>query len=149
MSHSSQPHGLQPTRLRCPWDLQGTSTGVGATAFLNSHWRRWSLHHPEQSGCKHGMELDLQNTGSCDSNVCDTGVWKKRRGEGVYCWVTTSEVTLKSLFCASLYFTCMISNVFLRVHRGLCLSNQQEGFSRRFRKRGTGPPEGEPPGGLR
>ena len=29
MSHSSQPHGLQPTMLLCPWDFPGKSTGVG------------------------------------------------------------------------------------------------------------------------
>ena len=29
MSDSQQPHGLQPTRLLCPWDFPGKSTGVG------------------------------------------------------------------------------------------------------------------------
>ena len=29
MSDSSRPHGLQPTRLLCPWDFPGKSTGVG------------------------------------------------------------------------------------------------------------------------
>ena len=29
MSNSSQPHGLQPTRLLCPWDFPGKSTGLG------------------------------------------------------------------------------------------------------------------------
>ena len=28
MSDSLQPHGLQPTRLLCPWDFPGKSTGV-------------------------------------------------------------------------------------------------------------------------
>ena len=28
-SDSLQPHGLQPTRLLCPWDSQGKNTGVG------------------------------------------------------------------------------------------------------------------------
>ena len=36
----SDPHGLQPTRLLCPWDFLGKSTGVGChcllrKAFLN------------------------------------------------------------------------------------------------------------------
>ena len=38
VSDSSRPHGLQPTRLLCPWDFLGKSTGVGC------HWlllRRW------------------------------------------------------------------------------------------------------------
>ena len=29
MSNSLWPHGLQPTRLLCPWDFLGKSTGVG------------------------------------------------------------------------------------------------------------------------
>ena len=28
MSDSLQPHGLQPTRLLCPWDFPGKNTGV-------------------------------------------------------------------------------------------------------------------------
>ena len=30
---SLQPHGLQPTRLLCPWDAPGKSTGVGCCAL--------------------------------------------------------------------------------------------------------------------
>ena len=29
MSNPQRPHGLQPTRLLCPWDFPGKSTGVG------------------------------------------------------------------------------------------------------------------------
>ena len=29
MSNSLRPHGLQPTKLLCPWDFPGKSTGVG------------------------------------------------------------------------------------------------------------------------
>ena len=28
------PHGLQPTRLLCPWDFPGKSTGVGSHCLL-------------------------------------------------------------------------------------------------------------------
>ena len=54
-----QPHGLQPTRLLCPWDFPGKNTGVGChflfqgiflTQGLNSyllqeimHWQAGSL----------------------------------------------------------------------------------------------------------
>ena len=34
MSYSLQPHGLQPTRLLCPWDFPGKSTGVGCHCLL-------------------------------------------------------------------------------------------------------------------
>ena len=30
----SGPHGLQPTRLHCPWDFPGKNTGVGCHFFL-------------------------------------------------------------------------------------------------------------------
>ena len=34
VSHSSRPHGLQPTRLLHPWDFPGKSTGVGCHCLL-------------------------------------------------------------------------------------------------------------------
>ena len=34
VSDSLWPHGLQPTRLLCPWDLPGNSTGVGCHCCL-------------------------------------------------------------------------------------------------------------------
>ena len=38
MFDSSQPHGLQPTRLLHPWDFPGKSTGVGCHHLL---WAQW------------------------------------------------------------------------------------------------------------
>ena len=38
MSDSSQPHGLQPSRLLCPWDFSGKSTGVGCHHLLCCHY---------------------------------------------------------------------------------------------------------------
>ena len=32
----SRPHGLQPTRLLCPWDFPGKSTGMGCHCLLQS-----------------------------------------------------------------------------------------------------------------
>ena len=32
--NSSRPHELQPTRLLCPWDFPGKSTGVGCHYYL-------------------------------------------------------------------------------------------------------------------
>ena len=34
VSDSQRPHGLQPTRLLCPWDFPGKSTGVGCHCLL-------------------------------------------------------------------------------------------------------------------
>ena len=39
MSDSLCPHGLQPTRLLCPWDFPGKSTGVGCHCFLRDKSR--------------------------------------------------------------------------------------------------------------
>ena len=36
VSDSSRPHGLQPTRLLCPWDFPGRSTGVGCHCLLST-----------------------------------------------------------------------------------------------------------------
>ena len=36
MSDSLRPHGLQPTRLLCPWDFPGKSTGVGCHCLLRN-----------------------------------------------------------------------------------------------------------------
>ena len=63
MSDSWQSHGLQPTRLLCPWDFPGKSTGVGCHCLLPvnpkkalcSSWREgfelW------ESQCKDGFLL--------------------------------------------------------------------------------------------
>ena len=37
VSHSSPPHGLQPTRLLRPWDFPGKSTGVGCHCLLRCY----------------------------------------------------------------------------------------------------------------
>ena len=36
VSDSSQPHGLQPTRLLRPWDFPGKSTGVGWREYYSA-----------------------------------------------------------------------------------------------------------------
>ena len=37
MSDSLWPHGLQPTRLLCPWDFPGKSAGVGCHCLLQGY----------------------------------------------------------------------------------------------------------------
>ena len=36
VSNSLCPHGLQPTRLLCPWDSSGKNTGVGCHFLLHT-----------------------------------------------------------------------------------------------------------------
>ena len=58
VSNSWQPHGLQPTRLLCPWDFPGKSTGVGCHCLPQIH-RYYqlmeTLHHIPGGG--HGNPL--------------------------------------------------------------------------------------------
>ena len=49
LSDSLQPHGLQPTRLLCPWNSPGKNTGVGSHSlvqaiFLTQGWNLCLLH---------------------------------------------------------------------------------------------------------
>ena len=46
MSDSLQPHGLQPTRLLCPWNFPGKNTGVVCHFHLQGIFltQRWNLH---------------------------------------------------------------------------------------------------------
>ena len=37
VSDSYWPHGLQPTRLLCPWDFPGKSTGLGCHCLLHTY----------------------------------------------------------------------------------------------------------------
>ena len=41
VSDSLRPHGLQPTRLLCPWDFPGKSTGVGCHCLLQKEGERF------------------------------------------------------------------------------------------------------------
>ena len=49
MSDFLRPHGLQPTRLLCPWDFPGKSTGVGCQCLL------WGLSGDDQNPETEGL----------------------------------------------------------------------------------------------
>ena len=53
MSDSSQPHGLQPTRLLRPWDFPGKSTGVGCHHLEEV---KWQLQGPKCTGAEPGLQ---------------------------------------------------------------------------------------------
>ena len=54
VSNSSQPHGLQPTRLLHPWDFPGKSTGVGCHHLLRGLGLDWANRN--SSSHEHGMK---------------------------------------------------------------------------------------------
>ena len=58
VSDALQPHGLQSTRLLCPWNPPGTNTGVGSHFFLQGNFQTQGLN----SGLLHCMQiLQLSN----------------------------------------------------------------------------------------
>ena len=56
VSNSLRPHGLQPTRLLCPWDFPGKSTGVGCHCLLhNGHGFGWTPRVGDEQGGQHAV----------------------------------------------------------------------------------------------
>ena len=72
MSDSLRPHGLQPTRLPCPWDSPGKNTGVGGHFFLQGVFPIQELD-PSLLHCGEGDGTPLQY--SCLENPMDGGAW--------------------------------------------------------------------------
>ena len=52
MSDFSRPHGLQPSRVLCPWDFPGKSTGVGCHCLLHHVFLTSCLNGPVKFGFK-------------------------------------------------------------------------------------------------
>ena len=57
VSDSLRPHRWQPTRLLCPWDFPGKSTGVGCLCLL----RLYSLWGRKESDTTERLSLSLSN----------------------------------------------------------------------------------------
>jgi len=56
---SQRPHGLQPSRLLCPWDFPGKSTGVGCHCLLHTivHYILYHISHQNHSDPHHLASL--------------------------------------------------------------------------------------------
>ena len=63
MSDSVKPHGLQPTRLLCPWDSPGKNTGVGCH-FLLQYMKVKSEGEASQSCLTFSDPVDCSLPGS-------------------------------------------------------------------------------------
>ena len=87
VSDCSRPHGLQPTRLPCPWDFPGKSSGVGChcllrctlsgplcfTQMLTSWDSRWDFFFPPSDLFTHRyvrVELDHWDLNHSFSSRC-------------------------------------------------------------------------------
>ena len=71
-----QPHRLQPTRLLCPWNSPGKSTGVGAISF--------STPPPGRVTKAHTQSFQQRGPGACAvmARGIHTGKFKKARLRG-------------------------------------------------------------------
>ena len=74
MSDSLQPHGLQPTRLLCPWNSPGKNSGVGSHFLLQGIFPtqgsnpgllncRQISYHLSHQGSPSYLVRGLENTG--------------------------------------------------------------------------------------
>ena len=53
-----RPHGLQPTRLLCPWDFPGKDTGVGCHFLLQGIFLTQG-QNPGLLHCRHSLPTEL------------------------------------------------------------------------------------------
>ena len=109
VSDSVQPPGLKPTRLLCPWDSPGKSTGVGCHALLQGIFPIWgsnpgllhcrqSLYHLSHQGSPtHSYAYDKK----C-FNGENTGHHPSPDKRAAHCWALADSVTLS--VCLLLFF---------------------------------------------
>ena len=65
VSDSLQPHGLEPSRLLCPWDFLGKNTGVGSCFLLQGIF----LTQESKSPLLHGREILYRPGKPCSFSI--------------------------------------------------------------------------------
>ena len=88
MSNSSQPHGLQPPRLLCPWDFPGNSTGVGCHFLLQGIFPTQGLN-PGLLHCRQ-MLYPLSHQGSCKWSLLlyNQAIWNSNKKTARICFLS-------------------------------------------------------------
>ena len=87
VSSSLRPHGLWPTRLPCPWDFPGKSTGVGCHFLLQRifptqgsnpglHHCRQTLYHLNHEGSPGVAASNPQSSKIVSTSSCITLLFK-------------------------------------------------------------------------
>ena len=111
MSDSCRLHGLQPTRLLCPWDFPGKSTGVWCHHLLHSLWL-------EQRKMAQGLLSLLFNERTVQVEIYPCSVtWK---ASDWFCLVHAMlGVCVCVCVCVCVYFCANIVNV-IQSHLTLC-----------------------------
>ena len=83
---SLQPHGLQPSRLLCPWNSPGKNTGVGChfllqRIFLTQGWNpgllhlRQILYHLNQQGSPSSLLMLMVSSSNGKQSAFNEGDW--------------------------------------------------------------------------
>ena len=71
-SDSLWPHGLKPTRLRCPWDFPSENTGVGCHVLLQGIFLTWGSNPGSlKSLALTGSFFTTESPGKPASTHCD------------------------------------------------------------------------------
>ena len=84
VSDSLRPHGLQPTRLLCPWDFPGKSTRVGCHCLLQSQcleYAKWLDDSDNHQDCDYCLQF-LQDNATEQYNKKQHGLGAGETREG-------------------------------------------------------------------
>ena len=74
MSNSLRPHGLQPSRLLCPWDFPGKSTGVGCHCLLR--WRFYLSTKIWEERFPYSVSHKSSSLRNRPSHICLSNSWQ-------------------------------------------------------------------------
>ena len=92
VSDPQRPHGLQPTRLLCPWEFPGKSTGVGCHCLLRKQtllcdkkreWERTKSYDEirSQMSAKASHSSFVRHMNSCESVLKAVTTWGSSVGQ--------------------------------------------------------------------
>ena len=91
LSDSLWPHGLQPTRLLCPWNSPGQNTGVGSHSLLQGIFPTQDSNSLQQadslpamlSGCPLKDSYKIHDSyKACSCHIQNSGSWHLMGGLG-------------------------------------------------------------------
>ena len=126
LCHSLGVHGLQPTRLLCPWDLPSKNAGVGCCFLLQCNcptqgssphllFGRWILYHwATQEAWGLGTQLENLNI---ISKVLDLPLGLRNALRGIF-WAPAKQREVHKVTVPWL-FTMWSKSIRLQVGKGL------------------------------
>ena len=117
MSDCSRPHGLQPTRLPCPWDFPDNSTGVGCHCLLQETLTYYGQKVTQTySCCKSAKKLPKYK-------ISSVAIYNKRLGCNIMCSSLIAQLTVltgkKPLCAEQTYLRLAVTYWVLLTHASL------------------------------